>query len=370
MASGARALSLRELNRSTLTRQFLLERADLPVLDTVKRLVALQAQLAQPPFVGLWTRLANFARDDLAAHIEDKQIVKATFLRGTLHLMTADDYLQFRASLQPVLTSALEGIVKQRGAVVDVPRLVDAVREFMVEQPRSFAEITTLLTGLVPDGDPGAMRYAVRTHLPMVQVPVQKRWSYPGNPQFTLAEGWLDTTLPSVERLPELVKRYLAAFGPATARDMETWSYLTDLQPVFDRLRPELAVYHTEQRSRSELFDLSDAQIVAADTLAPVRFLPEFDNLLLAHQDRTRVVPNAHRVKVYLPGLCVAATVLIDGFVGATWTSERLKDTARLVISPFAGLSKNVRSALIDESERLVRFIEPEASAHEIRIVE
>jgi hypothetical protein len=247
-------LSLRQLNRTTLARQLLLKRADLSIVEGVERLVALQAQLARPPYVGLWTRIKDFARDDLAAQIECKRIVKATFLRGTLHLITMDDYLKFRATLQPVLTSALEAIVKGRGASVDVRKLVDAVREFMRDRPRSFAEITKLLTGLVPDGDPGAMRYAVRTHLPMVQVPIQKGWSYPGNPQFTPAEAWLGTAVPASECLPELVTRYLAAFGPATVKDMETWSYLADLQPVFETLRPELVVYRAEQRPRLELY--------------------------------------------------------------------------------------------------------------------
>src|SRR5205823_4457080 len=118
-------------------------------------------------------------------------------------------------------------------------------------------------------------------------------WSYPGNPKFTVAESWLDTTLPTSEHLPELVKRYLAAFGPATVKDMQTWSYLSDLRPVFEALRTELVVYQLEQRSRAELFDLRRLPIVDGGTQAPVRFLPEFDNLLLAHQDRTRVVPKA-----------------------------------------------------------------------------
>ena len=363
-------LSLRELNRTTLARQFLLERVDLSAVKGVERLVGLQAQLARPPYVGLWTRLTDFARDDLASQIEHKRIVKATFLRATLHLITADDYLKFRATLQPVLTSALAAIVKERGASVDVSKLVDAVREFMRDQPRSFAEITTLLTGLVPDGDPGAMRYAVRTHLPMVQVPIPTGWSYPGNPQFTPARAWLGTAVPASEHLPELVKRYLAAFGPATVKDMETWSYLTDLQPVFDTLRPDLVVYRTDQRPRIELFDLPDAHIADNALPAPVRFLPEFDNLLLAHQDRARVMPKAYRSKVYLPGLRVAATVLIDGFVAATWTTERVKQTARLDISPFEPVSKQSRAQLTEEGEHLVRFAEPDATSFEVRIVD
>ncbi len=331
--------------------------------------MGLQAQLARPPYVGLWTRLNGFARADLAREIAQKRVVKSTFLRGTLHLTTAADYVMFRASLQPVLTSALAAILKQRGATVDVTRLVDAAREFIDTRPRSFAEITTLLTGLLPDGDPGAMRYAVRTHLPMVQVPTNTDWSYPGNPRFTLADSWLETALSTVQYLPDLVKRYLAAFGPAGLRDMQTWSYLDDLQPVFQTLEPEL-VRHPGGRGR-ELFDLPDSSPIAAgDTPAPVRFLPEFDNILLAHQDRSRLVPKAHRARVYLPGLRVAATVLIDGFVAATWTTVRLKHTATLNIIPFEPPSPATRAELLHEGEHLLRFVEPDARSFEVRIVD
>jgi hypothetical protein len=334
----------------------------------VERLVGMQAQLARPPFVGVWTRLIDFRRENLAQAIDHREIVKATFVRGTLHLLTAADYLTFRATLRPVLTKALAEVMKGRGPAPDVPRLVDAAREFMRTQPRSFAEITTLLTGLVPGGDPGGMRYAVRTHLPMIQVPVETTWSYPGNPRFALAVDWLGTELPTAEHLPELVRRYLAAFGPATVADMQTWSYLTDLQPVFETLRGELISYRDE-RGR-ELFDLPGLTIAADDVTAPVRFLPEFDNLLLAHQDRTRVMPKAFRSRVYLPGLRVAATVLVDGFVAATWTTERAKQTATVVIEPFATLTRPVRAAVLEEAEQLARFVEPEAKSFAVRIAD
>jgi hypothetical protein len=453
-----RVLTLRELNRTSLARQLLLERARVAVPAAVERLVGLQAQQARPPYIGLWTRVDGFARDDLARLIDDRTIVKATFQRGTLHLLTASDYLRFRASLQPVLTAALAEVLKARpGVSVDVPKLVAAAREFLHAAPRSFAEITTLLTRLEPGGDAGAMRYAVRTHLPMVQVPNDTRWSFPGNPRFALAADWFAATAtnsarlgaqtagraetesrgaetaslsaeaagaaspgaaeaspasadasrgaaaasrgaadaslgaadasrgsagvglersagPGVgdpaapERLTELVKRYLAAFGPASAADMQTWSYLTNLQPMFDALRDELVSYRLE--GGREVFDLPELPIVDGDTPAPVRFLPEFDNLLMAHQDRRRVVPNAYRSRVYLPGLRVAATVLIDGFVAGAWTTQRTRQLATLVITPFEALEKPVRAALQDEAERLLRFAEPGAHTFEVRIVE
>jgi hypothetical protein len=356
-------VSLRTLNRTTLARQMLLERATLPVPHGIGRLVGLQAQNARAPYVGLWTRLQGFQRDDLARCLEQREVVKATFVRATLHVLTADDYRRFRATVQPVLTSALEAIVKERGASVDISRLVEAAREHLLQEPLSFADITSLFKQLEPDGDPGAMRYAVRTHLPLVQVPTSTRWSFPGNPRFTLAETWLEHKLPTAVHLPTLVERYLAAFGPASVKDMETWSYLGDLKPVFERL--ELHRYRDE-RGR-ELFDLPALGLEAEDAPAPVRFLPEFDNLLLAHQDRTRVVRQPHRKRVFLPGLRVAATVLIDGFVAGTWSSERAKQHARLIVYPFEALAQRTRRHVIEEGERLLRFVEPEATTFEVR---
>jgi len=357
-----RVLSLRELNRTTLSRQLLLERSTLPLKHAVERLVGLQAQLARPPYVGLWTRLDDFARDHLAESFEQRSVVKATFVRATLHVLSTADYLRFRATLQPVLTSALDEILRQRGASVDVGKLVDAAREFIEAEPRSFADITKLFGRLEPNGDPGAMRYSVRTHLPLVQVPTETRWSFPGNPRFTLAESWLSRRIPTADRTPELVSRYLAAFGPASVKDMQTWSYLDDLAPAFETL--ELTRYRDE-RGR-ELFDLPALAIASGDADAPVRFLPEFDNLLLAHQDRAREVPAQYRKRVFLPGLRVAATALVDGFVAGVWRTDVAKRQATLTIEPFDSLPRRTRNQLEEEAERLLRFVEPDASSFSV----
>ena len=182
------------------------------------------------------------------------------------------------------------------------------------------------------------MRYTVRTHLPLVQVPTNTRWSFPGNPRFTLAEDWLGVRLPTATHLPELVERYLRAFGPASVKDMQTWSYLDGLQDVFAQM--DLTRYR-DARGR-ELFDVPGLEIELEDASAPVRFLPEFDNLLLAHQDRTRVVAQQHRKRVFLPGLRVAATVLVDGFVAGVWTTELVEASGvperrvvRITIGPY-----------------------------------
>ncbi|MHB8625955.1 MAG: winged helix DNA-binding domain-containing protein [Aggregatilineales bacterium] len=364
-----RVLTLRELNRATLARQMLLERASLPIPAAIERLVGLQAQLSAAPYVGLWTRLHDFRRDDLASLIESRRVVKATFLRATLHLLTAEDYLLLRTTLLPVLIGASETIAKRRGeTALDVESLLTAARRYLTETPRTFAEISKMLTELHPDTDLGSMRYTIRTHLPLVQVPVSGGWSYPGNPKFTLAETWLGQPISTEDNLRTLVFRYLAAFGPATVADIQTWSGLVKLKDVVDKLKPELVTYRDEKGR--ELLDLPDIPLPAADTPAPERFLPEFDNLLLSHNKRTRIIADEHRSKVYLPALRVAATILVDGFVHGAWKIEKKKSVATLTIEPFAALTKQNRAALTEEGERLVRFVEPDAKTFEVRFVE
>jgi hypothetical protein len=363
-----RVLTLRELSRATLARQMLLARAAVPATEAVGRLVGLQAQQPVSPYVSLWTRLADFRRDDLARPIEDRRIVKATLMRATLHLCTADDYLSLRPTLAPVLTGASESIARLRRADLDIDRLLAAARPYIAEKPRTFAELSTMLAELDPDEDIGAMRYTVRTHLPLVQVPITTGWSYPGNPRFALAEEWLGRPVPEEGDLRMLVFRYLAAFGPATVTDIQTWSGLAKLREPVEKLKPELVTYRDEKRR--ELLDVPGGLLLDADTPAPVRFLPDFDNILLSHSDRTRVISEDHRSKVYLAGLRVAATYLVDGFVAGVWRIEKAKPAATLVIEPIDPLDEQTRAALIDEGERLLRFVEAGAKSYEVRFAE
>lgn len=369
MQMADRVLTLRELNRTLLSRQMLLQRESISIPDALERLVGMQAQLSSAPYVGLWTRLNDFQRDDLAKLIEDRRVVKATMMRATLHLTTADDYLRFRATLQPVLAAASGGIVADRVPnLLDLAPILDAARKFIAEQPRSFAEISEMLSQLQPDTDVGAMRYSVRTHLPLVQVPTDTRWSFPGNPKFTLAETWIGKSMPDEDRFEELVYRYLAAFGPATVADIETWSGFYKLKPTIEKLKPKLRVY--SDGKKGEWLDLPDLDIPDADTPAPIRFLPEFDNILLSHKNRTRILADAYRKQVYLPGLRVAATILVDGFVAGVWKVERKKSDAMLTITPFESLSKPIRADLEAEAERLIRFMESDAKNVAVKIAE
>jgi Winged helix DNA-binding domain len=357
--------TLRALNRATLARQMLLAREALPVGAAVERLAGMQAQLASAPFVGLWTRLRDFAREDLARAIEARTVVKATMMRATLHLCTAADYLRFRTTLAPVLNGAGESIRKQRGGTFDQERLLAAAREFIREAPRTFAEISAMAAALMPGEDPGALRYTVRTQIPLVQVPISGGWSYSSKPAFTLAESWIGRSVSPEDNLPELVRRYLAAFGPASVTDAQTWLGMK-LKDVFETLRPELESMRDE--TRRELFDLPGAPRPDADAPAPARFLPEFDSLLLAHNNRRRIVADEHRARVYLPALRVAAVVLVDGFVGGVWKVEKTKTAATLAIEPFGKLAKPDRATLTEEGERLVRFVEPNAKTFAVQV--
>jgi hypothetical protein len=362
------ALTLRDLNRATLARQQLLARADVPVPAMVARLAGMQAQLARPPFVGLWTRLHGFTRDALRAPVEARTVVRATAMRGTLHLLTAGDYRALRPSLQPMLAAAMQSVLGARTGSFDLATVLDEARALLTaEGPLTFEVLRARLATRMPDADPRAMGYAVRLHLPLVQVPTTGApWIWDAKASFTLADAWLGA--PGAADVPPeaLVRRYLAAFGPATPADAGAWSGLKGSRATFTAMRDQLVVLRDE-RGR-ELFDLPDAPRPGGDVASPVRFLPDFDNLVLAHDDRTRVVADVHRPRIVSKNLQVAATVLVDGMVAGTWAIEKVRGTATLVVRPFARVATTQRRALDAEGEALVRFVEPDANAHAVRL--
>jgi hypothetical protein len=358
-------LTRRELNRATLARQLLLEREKAPVLHAIERLVGLQAQLARPPFIGLWSRLEGFQREELTRLLLRREVVRAPLMRCTLHLMSARDYLTLRAALQPVLGQAMRSALRERAKGLDIQGLVATTRTFFGEEPRTFEELRAFLLERYPKGDERAMGYAVRTHLPLVQVPTEAEWGFPGTADFAVAESWLGAPLEADEKPHPLVLRYLAAFGPATVNDVQTWSGLTGLRDVLEELRPKLRTFQDE-RGR-ELFDLPKAPRPPADTPAPVRFIPEYDNLVLAHEDRTRLVADAHRSSIFKSNLRILPTFLVEGFVAGTWKVERKKASATLLLEPFEALSKRAREELAEEGDGLIRFVEGDARTFEVR---
>lgn len=341
-------ISLRALNRATLARQLLLQRAKLSAPEAVARLAGMQAQVPKPPFLGLWSRLADFTRDDLRRAIAGRELVRATMMRGTLHLVTREDFLGWRAALQPMLTKAVRSITK--GATPDVDALLAEGRRFFEERPRTFDELRDHLAALHPDHNERWMAYTVRMHLPLLMVPDDSLWSFPASADFTTAESFLGESVRPAAHAQPLALRYLAAFGPATPADFQAWSGLGNAKPLFEELRPQLVTFRDERKR--ELFDLPGAPRPDEETPSPVRFLPEYDNLLLAHADRARVIADEHRPRVVTKNLRVLATFLVDGVVAGTWTIEK----KQIVLEPFGKLARNIREQLEDEGERLAQF--------------
>jgi len=364
--------SLRALGRATLARQMLLARESVTPRDAIARLVGLQAQLARPPFLGLLARVSGFRRESLTALFERREIVRATFLRGTIHVTTAEDFVAFRATLQPMLTAAMTGILKDRTSALDLDAVLAFAQASFAAEPATFATMRTKLLARFPGADERAMGYAVRTHVPLVQVPEEGApWAFASQAPFADAATWLAGSAQPLEggardARKELVRRYLAAFGPATGKDASTWCGLAGLAEIVASMRDELVVLQ-DARGR-ELFDLPDAPRPGEDAPSPPRLLPEFDNLVLSHVDRTRFVADAHRKRVYLPGLRVAPTFLLDGLVAGTWSAERKKADARLVLEPFATVARPLRGALEEEADRTLRFLEPDARTFRIEL--
>lgn len=365
--STVQTLSLRQLGRATLARQMLLGREEAGVAAAVERLAGLQAQLARPPFIGLWSRLAGFRREDLAGPLVRRELVRATMMRGTLHVVSARDYLELRPVLQPLLTKAVTSVLRERARDLDIEGLLSASRGYLAGEPRTFEEIRDHLTSLGLPGDERARGFAVRCHLPLVQVPDGGDWAYPSAARFTLADGWLGRPVAAESGDARgLVRRYLAAFGPASVVDAQTWSGMAGMRGVFEELRPELVTFRDE-RGR-ELFDLPGAPRPAEDVPAPARFLPDFDNLVLAHDDRSRLIADEHRPLVSKPNLAVLPTFLVDGRVAGTWSIQTTRGTAVLAMEPFVPIPKAARDELLEEGERLVRFVEPGAKGHDVRL--
>lgn len=360
-------LSLKALNRATLARQMLLRRTDVSSKQAIKQLVGLQAQAPMSPYVGLWSRVEGFQRNGLAQLLETGEVIKATTMRATLHLITSADYAYFRETLQPVLTASWHSITKRKAQDLDMGRILSLAKPYFQESPRSFEELSQFLSNAFPDLDVGALRYTVRMHLPMVQVPVSEGWSYPAKPKFALATDWVHEPFNTKYDLNTLIYRYLAAFGPATIMDMQTWLGMSKLKPYFEALRSQLLSFRDE--NRRELFDLPNAPRPDMEIEAPIRFLPEYDNLLLSHQLRTRVIPEVYRPKVFLEALRVRATFLIDGFVQGAWKLETQQKEAVLVLEPFVSLSHLEKERLAEEALKLLHFLMPEAKAYHLKFL-
>ena len=360
-------LTRRALNRATLHRQLLLDRAPLTAEQAVRHLVGLQAQAPFPPYTGLWTRLAGFRPEHLADLILDRTVVRVALLRGTVHLVTAQDCLTLRPLLQPVLDRATQNTFGARWTGLDTAAVTATAAELLADRALSTVELGRELTARWPDRDRDGLINLVRAALPLVQVPPRAVWGRSGTTRVTTAQHWLGRPLDPTGTLDDLVLRYLRAFGPASVADVRKWCGLTRLAEVLDRLRPDLLVLRDEQGV--ELFDLPDAPRPDPDLPAPVRFLPDFDNLLLSHADPGRVIDPAHRPAVFSRNGIISATVLVDGAVRAVWRIRTAKRRATLEIEPLAPLTRRDTRAVLAEGERLLAFTAADADTRDIRLL-
>lgn len=361
----AERVSDEAINRSYLARQLLLERSEMPVGEAIEHLVGLQAQDVLPPYVTLWTRLRAFAPDDLAVLLERREAVRLTLMRGTVHLVSNRDALRFWPIVQPEVRKAVIGRGSGQAATsgFDPDRLVDFAMRTMVEGGSGMPEMTEAAKYEWPDGDAQLLARAAIYLVPATQVPPRGLWKRHDRPRWAMLDAWLGA--PCIDDYPvdEMILRYLRAFGPASITDFQTWSRLTGLRPIFERLRPVLRVLEDE-RGR-ELVDVPDAPWPDPEIPAPVRFLGAFDNLLLAHKNRERIIDPTHWTHVMTSNGIGKPSILIDGRVSARYRVEAKKGIARMTIEPFQELEREVIIELEAEGARLLQFLEP-GNDHEI----
>jgi hypothetical protein len=347
-------LTSRRLNRALLERQMLLRRRKLAASDAIERLVGMQAQVPLAPYVGLWTRLHRFRPEDLADLVETKAAVRASMMRATLHLMTTRDYLGLRPVVQSVLErSFLSGHFARQLEGMDMDELLAAGRALLDEEPHTRVQLSRALLERWPGRDEASLAYACSYLVPLVQIPPRGVWGKSGQATWVTGESWLGRAF-GTDRSPDaLVLRYLAAFGPASVGDVQSWSGLTAMREVLERLRPQLRTFRDEHGR--ELFDVPGAPLPDPATPAPVRFLPEFDNATLGHADRSRILPEEHRPRVVTSRDW--RLVLVDGFVCGSWSTEQEAGRTVLEVEPFERLSRTAKDELVAEGMDLLRFM-------------
>lgn len=350
-------LDTRALNRATLARQLLLDRADVCARDAVAHLAGLQAQEPQEPFAGLWSRLRGFEARELSDLLVRRDVVRLHLMRRTVHLVTAEDALAWRSRHDAMLRQRVLGTYRRELEGVDPTELAALGREIMADgEPRSLSEVARVVAPRLPGVPLRPLgELLVAALLPVTQLPPRGVWRAKAGARYLPLATWLGREIDPSAPDPEgtdpvgqtLLRRYLAAFGPAASADLRAWSGVAGLPAAVKALRDELVSFRDE-RGR-ELLDLPDAPRPDPGTPAPVRFLPAFDNAVLGYHDRSRIIDDAHR------GLSVtgARFVLVDGRVSAAWTTEA--DT--VTIAPLRPLTRTERTAVTEEGQALAAFL-------------
>jgi hypothetical protein len=337
-------LSLRELNRATLARQLLLERKRVGTLQAIERLAGMQAQWPPAPYVGLWSRVAGFERESLERAILNRDVVKPTVMRGTLHLVTRRDYPMFWWALRDMPTWYGETHLEHALKVLDdVRKLAPLTHKEGLEHLER--------AGHADEIERRRIFHAVRRRGHLLHAPESALWK--GRPLGVFHPYPEPAPMEVLAARTELVRRYLAAFGPSTRADIADWSGLrvSDFAPALEALEP---LRRFEDDKGRELLDLPRAPLPAADTAVPVRFLPKWDNILLAHADRRRIVSDELRKVIVAKNGDVSQTFLVDGVVAGTWAADK---QGKVTATPFEPLPRAVRREVDDEAARLEAWL-------------
>ncbi len=361
-------LSRRELNRALLARQMLLERERVSARECIERMAGIQNQEPPSSYYALWSRIEGFELDELTAMIEGREVVRTGCMRATIHMLTADDALWLRPATQPALERTFKGSPNTkllREAGTDPAEVVAAGAELLSGTALTRVQMVPLLADRWPGADPASLSYAVTFLLPICQVPPRGVWGASHQATWQTIESFLGRKLEADPSLELLVRRYLAAFGPATVMDIQAWCGLTKLKAVTEEM-DDLARFRNEDGK--ELLDLPDSPRPGGDVPAPVRFLPEYDNVTLAYKDRTRMTPSGKPGETVRSSIGYAAFT-VNGFIAGFWTIERNGDAAELLIEPLVSISKADRAALAEEGERLLAFAAAEASSRRVRFL-
>ncbi|GCD88441.1 winged helix DNA-binding domain-containing protein [Nocardioides sp. LS1] len=339
-------ISARQLNRTLLQRQHLLERVDLEVPDLVRHLLGLQAQDPLPPYLGLHARLTTFDPYAVSRALTDRSLVRLLTMRGTIHLLTPADALSLRPWVQP----ALEREVRANAAIAparDLAReaFTSAVSSVLAPRSLPVKALGEALTGHFPSVPATALAALARVAAPLVQLPPRGAWKESGGVTYQLVDRWLAAPLAPIDP-SDVVRRFLAAFGPATAADVTAWSGVTGLAALVKGMSD--LVVHSDENGRP-LYDLPDLPLAHPDAPAPVRLLGTYDNLWLSHAARDRVTAPDPRKRWMGPNGGMAHVVLVDGKLEGLW---RLVD-GRVVPELFRPLTVRERSELDDEVARV-----------------
>jgi hypothetical protein len=353
----ADVVSLKQINRSFLNRQLLLERSPMSTESAITHLVALQAQDVMPPYVGLWSRLSDLERNDVHNGLLENSLIRATLLRGTVHLTTREDVLRILPKVMPELIKYAHAPTTLEGLLIHISSddLLDWGRSIFADRDLGAAEIREFARRDWPDLDHVQVTRAVQWMLPLMQVPPRGLWKTNAKPRWALVEEWLGDSLDETYELENLILRYITAYGPIAAGDFQTWSRLTGAKEAINRLRPRLRIFR--DGVGRELLDVPEAEWPDEDAPAPVRFLGAFDNLWLSHKDRSRVLDERHRLKIINNGIG-RPTILVDGFVGGRYKVTVKKDVATMIIELFRPLTSSERDEVAAEAERLLIFLE------------